>query len=219
MIVPLEAAVAATIAPTPSKTSAPPKTSAVTPVAAKKQANSSVSSPPPRSVVSVAATKMIKIGMQSIESRSHPELLCEVLQTLAQWRYGDDSALPLLVKALEHEDEMVRRRAVAVIQFVNLLGPNVYYNERVLLLLESIGRKERALRVDVCSCFVALGMDNEFVRQLLVSCISQSEDPAMQVCFLLCFFACCCVVFLGLICRRRRACYFSVLSIICELPK
>jgi hypothetical protein len=55
-----------------------------------------------------------------------------------------------------------------------------YYNERVILLLESIGRKEKGLRGDVVACFVALGMENEFVRQLLCSCILQNEDASLQ---------------------------------------
>ncbi len=170
LIVPSEAAAGPgpiTAKPTTLVSSKSPGRQPTTPVKAK-------------SVTATAATKLMKIGMSCIESNSNSDLLCEVLLTLAQWRYSDDSCLPLLVKALEHDTEAVRRAAVFVAQHVDLLGPNVYYNEKVIRLLESIGRKEKALRGDVVTCFVALGMDNDFVRQLLTSCILQTEDMALQ---------------------------------------
>lgn len=62
-----------------------------------------------------------------------------------------------------------------------------YYNERVLLLLESIGRKCGSLRGDVVCCFVALGMDNEFVRQMICACLMQSDDLQLQArCLMFC---------------------------------
>ncbi len=174
-MVPAEAAVTATI------------TSKATTLVARKQQQQQPplrggpgSPAPGKSVTAVAATKLIKIGMQCVERGGNADLLREVLRTLAQWRYGDDSCLPLLVKALESEHEAVRRAAVAVAQHVDLLGPNVYYNEKVIRLLESIGRKEKGLRGDVVTCFVALGMDNDFVRTLLTSCVLQTEDAALQ---------------------------------------
>jgi hypothetical protein len=168
LVVPAEAATTATI------------TSKATTLVSRRVQPQKGPSSPSKSVTAIAATKFIKIGMQCVERNSNPDLLREVLLTLAQWRYGDDSCLPLLVKALESEHEAVRRAAVAVAQNVDLLGPNVYYNEKVIRLLESIGRKEKGLRGDVVTCFVALGMDNDFVRTLLTSCVLQTEDAALQ---------------------------------------
>ncbi len=43
-----------------------------------------------------------------------------------------DRVLPLLVNALEHADVDVRRAAVMATKWVNLNGPNVYYNDKLV---------------------------------------------------------------------------------------
>ena len=148
--------------------------------AVNKGSSPSKSATGPKSVIGTAATKLIKIGMLCIESGEHLDLLADVLRTLASWRYGEDSALPLLVKSLENPAREVREHAIHVVQFVDLLGPNAYYNEKVIRLLESIARKEPSLRGDVVECFLALGMDTEFLRNIMVSCIDQTEDSRLQ---------------------------------------
>lgn len=91
---------------------------------------------------------------------------------------------------------------------VELSGPNVYYNERLVAQLENIGRKvcsslfgvfvwvffarsriaqHSSLRADVIATFLALSLDTEFVRELLVSSLAQDEDPKLQLrCMMLC---------------------------------
>ena len=89
-----------------------------------------------KSVLATAATRLIKIGMSNFDDLSDTSVLVEVLKTLAQWKWGDDSALPLLVKSLECAVKDVRKQAIHVVQYVDLLGPNVYYNEKLVGLLE-----------------------------------------------------------------------------------
>ncbi len=70
------------------------------PVVAGSKSQSSPNTKP-SSVISVAATKLLKMGMTCVETGKSPELLAGVLRTLSAWKYGNDAALPLLVKVFE----------------------------------------------------------------------------------------------------------------------
>lgn len=66
--------------------------------------------------------------------------------------------LPLLVMSLEHEDVDVVRSAISALRWVNLGGPNVYYNDKLVGLLETIGRRVRIL----CVYFFFLRLPTHF---------------------------------------------------------